>query len=290
MKIIQPKVELWQQGEDKVSHVARCARVCYKKETGNDSALYQNLEKSNHLSMFRHETYYFAIPTKGRDYLIYKVLPAYLYNPYIKYIIYKGNCYIITNGNFIRDIKSHNPVLYTYIINYQITFEEAEQIEYIWKHFMRYTFCVVTQISTSRELNRVSPNNIAEQSTRYVYEDGTICKPHWMTDEEVDYLNNNPLCEEWYRFHRKASIFRDSCDVSFNKYKILVNMGMRRQDARGVLPLDTATKCVYTYSIDEWRNIIDLRYYGTTGAPHPNAKIIAGMIREQLIELGYDFR
>ncbi len=31
MKIIQPKVELWQQGEDKVAHVARCARICYKK-------------------------------------------------------------------------------------------------------------------------------------------------------------------------------------------------------------------------------------------------------------------
>lgn len=39
---------------------------------------------------------------------------------------------------------------------------------------LRYTFKVVTQISTSRELNRVSPNNIAEQSTRYVYEDGTL--------------------------------------------------------------------------------------------------------------------
>ena len=290
MKIIQPKVELWQQGEDKVSHVARCARVCYKKETGNDSALYQNLEKSNHLSMFRHETYYFAIPTKGRDYLIYGALNRYLHNPYIKYIIYKDNCYIITNGNFIRDIKNSNTILYENIINYQITPKEAKKIEYLWIHFMRYTFCVVTQISTSRELNRVSPNNISEQSTRYVYEDGTICKPHWMTDEEVDYLNNNPLFEEWYRFHRKTSIFRDSCDASFSKYKILVNMGMQRQDARGVLPLDTATKCVYTYSIDEWRNIIDLRYYGTTGAPHPNAKIIAGMIREQLIELGYDFR
>lgn len=58
---------------------------------------------------------------------------------------------------------------------------------------MRYTFCVDTQISTSRELNRVSPNNIAEKSTRYVYEDGNICRPHWMTDEEVDYLNNEPI-------------------------------------------------------------------------------------------------
>lgn len=35
---------------------------------------------------------------------------------------------------------------------------------------------------------------------------------------------------------------------------------------------------------------IDLRYYGTTSKPHPNAKIIAGMIRNNLMELGYDFR
>lgn len=33
---------------------------------------------------------------------------------------------------------------------------------------------------------------------------------------------------------------------------------------------------------------IDLRYYGITGKPHPNAKFITGMIREQLIGLGYD--
>lgn len=29
MKIIEPKVELWQQGGDAKAHVARCARVCY---------------------------------------------------------------------------------------------------------------------------------------------------------------------------------------------------------------------------------------------------------------------
>lgn len=46
---------------------------------------------------------------------------------------------------------------------------------------MRYTFCVDTQISTSRELNRVSPNSIAEMSTRYVYKDGSICRPHWIS-------------------------------------------------------------------------------------------------------------
>lgn len=290
MKIIQPKVELWQQGENKVAHVARCARICYKKETGNDSALYGSLERRNHLSMYRHETYYAAVPTYKKDSIIWQCLAGYMHCPYIKWVTYKNNTYIITNGNFIRDIVKDNPVLFHMIYDNQITSEEAEQIEPIWEHFMRYTFCVVTQISTSRELNRVSPNNIAEQSTRYVYEDGTICKPHWMTDEEVDYLNNEPIFEEWCNSHKKASIFRDSCNDSFNKYKLLVDIGMQRQDARGVLPIDTATKCAYTYSIDEWRAIINLRYYGTTGAPHPNAKIVAGMIRQQLMNLGYVFK
>lgn len=290
MKIIQPKVELWQQGEDKVAHVARCARICYKKETGNDSALYGSLERRNHLSMYRHETYYAAVPTYKKDSIIWQCLAGYMHCPYIKWVTYKNNTYIITNGNFIRDIVKDNPVLFHMIYDNQITSEEAEQIEPIWEHFMRYTFCVVTQISTSRELNRVSPNNIAEQSTRYVYEDGTICKPHWMTDEEVDYLNNEPIFEEWCNSHKKASIFRDSCNDSFNKYKLLVDISMQRQDARGVLPIDTATKCAYTYSIDEWRAIINLRYYGTTGAPHPNAKIVAGMIRQQLMNLGYVFK
>lgn len=276
MNIIQPKVELWQQGEDKVAHVARCARICYKKETGNDYALYGSLERRNHLSMYRHETYYSAVPAKNKDSLIYKALSGYLYNPYIKYITYKDNCYIITNGNFIRNIRDNNPILFDMIYRYQITSEEAEQIEAIWKHFNRYTFCVVTQISTSRELNRVSPNNISEQSTRYVYEDGSICCPYWLTDSNKD--------------SEFAAIYCASCEDSFNRYKLLVDKGMQIQDARGVLPIDTATKCAYTYSIDEWRAIIDLRYYGITGKPHPNAKIIAGMIREQLMDLGYEFR
>lgn len=36
MKIIEPSVGLWKQGDDVKAHVAKCARVCYGKETGND--------------------------------------------------------------------------------------------------------------------------------------------------------------------------------------------------------------------------------------------------------------
>ena len=289
MKIVKPSVELWHQDDDKVKHVAKCARVCYGRESGNDQILYDNLEKNNHLSMFRHETYYAAVPTKYS--IIYNAIYDYLYCPYIKYITYKNYCYIITNGNFIRDIMENNPILYKYIIKYQISFEEIKQIEPIWAKYLRYTFCVITQISTSRELNRVSPNNISEQSTRYVYENGTICKPYWMTDKEADSFNNFVDFEIWSNNNFKSTVhYLNTCSNCFNEYKNLIDLGMNRQDARGLLPLDTATKCVYTYSADEWRRIIDLRYYGTTGKPHPNAKIIAGMIRNELMELGYDFR
>lgn len=65
--------------------------------------------------------------------------------------------------------------------------------------------------------------------------------------------------------------------------------GMEPQDARGELPLDLATEVVYTYSINEWRHIIDLRYFGKTGAPHPNCVIVTKLIKERLEELGYDF-
>lgn len=48
MKIIEPKVELWQQGDDAKAHVARCARVCYGRETGNDEATIKRLIDSKH--------------------------------------------------------------------------------------------------------------------------------------------------------------------------------------------------------------------------------------------------
>lgn len=58
MKIIEPSVGLWKQGDDVKAHVAKCARVCYGKETGNDDVTINTLLKKHHWSMFRHESVY----------------------------------------------------------------------------------------------------------------------------------------------------------------------------------------------------------------------------------------
>lgn len=283
MKIIEPKVELWKQGNDAKAHIARCARVCYGRTSGNDEATIKRLINNEHWSMFRHGTYYMI--ANDSDKTLETIITNYANTIGFSYDYKKHVYYITVNGNWVLDHKAQ----FGYISKYIVPIEDFCNTE-IGFHMMRYTFCVDTQISTSRELNRVSPNNIAEKSTRYVYEDGSICKPHWMTDEEVDYLNNEPILEEWCNSHKKASIYRDSCNNSFNKYKLLVDIGMHRQDARGVLPLDTATRCVYTYSTKEWFYIIKKRVYHTTGKSHPNATIICKLIEQELNELGYDFR
>lgn len=283
MKIIEPKVELWKQGNNANAHIARCARVCYDRETGNDEATIKRLINDGHWSMFRHGTYY--IIANDSDKTLETIISYYANTIGFSYDYKKHVYYITVNGNWVLDHKAQ----FGYLSKYIVPIEDFHNTE-IGFHMMRYTFCVDTQISTSRELNRVSPNNIAEKSTRYVYEDGSICRPHWMTDEEVDYLNNEPIFEEWCDSHKKASIYRDSCNNSFNKYKLLVDIGMHRQDARGVLPLDTATRCAYTYSVDEWFEIIRKRVYNTTGKSHPNATIICKLIEQELNELGYEIK
>ena len=254
MKIIEPNVEYWEQN-DIVKHIVRCARVCYKKETGNDEVTYNNLLKNKHWSMFRHATYYFIVPRiKVPDWVRYYYIAirneANIIGIDIK--IDYNYYYVVTNGNWNLDNAC-----------------------FIAWNMMRYTFKITTQISTSRELNRVSPNSITERSTRYVYEDGTICRPHWLI---------NPDLKDT-AFIAKRENYIEACDTAFDYYKELVDIGMNRQNARGVLPLDTATEVVYTYSIPAWKHIIELR---VDKQAHPNAQIIAGMIKTELNALSYD--
>ena len=288
MKIIEPKVELWQQGDDAKAHVARCARVCYGRETGNDEATIKRLINDEHWSMFRHGTYYMI--ANDSDKTLETIIINYANTIGFSYHYENHIYYITVNGNWVLDHKTP----FGYISKYIVPIEDFRNTE-IGFNMMRYTFCVDTQISTSRELNRVSPNSIAEKSTRYVYEDGSICRPHWLNGYYIckDIVGRYDVYKDGKRdtdINHKVLTYIESCDFSFAKYKYLVEAGLHRQDARGVLPLDTATRCIYTYSINEYRHIIDLRYYGTTGKPHPNAKLIAGMIRNNLMELGYDFR
>ena len=123
----------------------------------------------------------------------------------------------------------------------------------------------------------MSPNAIAERSTRYCSsKDGLlICRPWCLgSAKEAAFNSHSSINELWY--------YNNAISKVEEAYLTLLGAGMKPEDARGILPLDTATKVIYTYSIKEWQHILDLRYYGTTGKPHPNAKLIAGKIRDEI--------
>lgn len=280
MKKIKPSAELW-INNDNLEHVARAARLCYAKEAGKRTAeeLCDFLAKSGHISMFRHASYYYVFTSDKTSNVPAWLCVALTNTPFVTCVYYKrkkneGRVYFCsTNGQYLKD----NPEIAKRLTPYEVSVDKfvAKAIDL---HFptafmcLRYTACLTTQIGTSRELNRVSPNNIAEQSTRYVNfnrpgRNITICVPHW-------YAGAN-----W----TKKLLSNVAWKLDEWAYRIAQFLGLPPEDARGFLPLETATRVAYTYSVFEWRHIFQLRLLGTTGKPHPNAKIAASLMHEAIL-------
>ena len=266
MELIEPQVELLSElGITPESHIARCARVCYGREYKEpnqeaDKKMVEGLIKRGHLSMLRHASMYLGHIEDIPQLLAMRIANSSYWNFNEEYAstnlqefmqsgFGKETVTVIDNKQFLEDCAKHPRLFELY----------------------RLTFCITTQISTSRELNRVSPNAIAERSTRYCSANGglTICRPWWIKSP-VDDIAVNAL-----------SYYNLACEAE-KTYMTLLLKGMKPEDARGVLPLDTATKVIYTYSVQEWKHILDLRYYGTTGKPHPNCHVVMQMVKDQI--------
>ena len=65
-------------------------------------------------------------------------------------------------------------------------------------------------------------------------------------------------------------------------------LNLKPEDARFILPLDTMSKVVYTYTVAEWEYIINMRLFDWTGIAHPDAKIIAKQIYDILTKKGWN--
>ena len=264
MKIIEPKVELLSElNISPESHIARCSRTCYGKEYKEpnqeaDEKMVDGLIKRGHLSMLRHASMYISDLQYASRYLQSHIN----HSPYWNYNIGLG--YASTNFQEYMQQEIENESVVG--VSNSKFLEECIKHPELFKLY-RMTFCITTQISTSRELNRKSPNAIAERSTRYCSsKDGLeICKPWWYDEDTLAH-----------------DMYKANMEYLETAYKYLLGAGMKPEDARGILPLDTATKVIYTYSIQEWQHILDLRLYDKTGKAHPNAHMVMQMIKDKI--------
>jgi thymidylate synthase (FAD) len=146
-----------------------------------------------------------------------------------------------------------------------------------------------TQIAITREFNRHRVNSIAESSTRYCNyskdkfgNEIAINQPSWITPESLEGhdMTLQRMCSLIAKREDESS-FSDidywlfanmACEYAYMR---LIDKGWSPQQARTVLSLDTNSDLVHTAFVDEWKHFFDLRAHGTTGAPHPDAAILA---------------
>lgn len=285
MKIQKPQYEIWMQNPGELGiyqQIERAGRVCYKSEnnTTEDSAkpFVGRMIEHEHYAMLEHGTVYLTC-NHGE-------LPLYANNKFSHVNTIDGKDYITTNLRVMAENKTLED------LKYRTDFEKG-------KHELRITVHFTTQIAITREYNRHRANSMAEQSTRYCNytknkfgSEISINLPTWVKgDLEINDEKFVELCEDvaneetndWtpidaWLFANQAAEFA---------YMKLIAMGCKPQEARVILPLDTNTELVHTAFVSDWKHFFDLRALGTTGAPHPDAKILAEPLYEEFKERGY---
>ena len=133
--------------------------------------------------------------------------------------------------------------------------------------------------------------SFAQESTRYCNyskdkfnNEITFIMPCWMDEEELaSYGAYHTVC----RSKTPESIFIASLNNSEQDYKSLIDMGWKPQQARAVLPNSLKTELVMTGFVSDWKHFFDLRAYGVTGKPHPQASELAIPLLNEFIEKGY---
>ena len=326
IKVVNPSVEIWNQEgytlDAIFKHIARCARVCYQstpkdknedayeflKKTifkGNDFFGYNKIDPKNplniifapnaygdidltslHLSCCEHATVHLKFPTfVPRAAAMWE--NVYSHNKYSRSKNHNGYIYVTTNLRVI-------------IENYAIdTLEFIDTTPNCPYYIPRTTVSFITDIGTSRELNRHRVNSISEESTRYcAYDKGkfgngiTVAKLPWIPDVDADgqcysrgfygddeifddnYIQGH-YCDgwtaiDWFLYGLQI------CDLVYRKTR---ELGWTAQQAREILPLNTKTQVVHTAFVDDWGHFIDLRSNSVSGVPHPMAKELADEVK-----------
>lgn len=67
-------------------------------------------------------------------------------------------------------------------------------------------------------------------------------------------------------------------DLIESVYQCLVDAGIKPQLARGILPINVKTQVGITANFEAWRTIINRRYFGDTGVPHPDIQFLTGQV------------
>lgn len=283
MKLIQPSFEIIEQEpgiEGMFKQIEKAARVCYRSEDKITDDSYKKmikmLEDRGHYSPFAHGTVYLSVPFEYFN----KFQSEFHKNKNIPNAWFHFNSPMWTKSKY--QTEPGESWLY-YTTNYRLIKELGLEklLDEYWEEPnelspKRVTVKVETSIAVSREWNRHATSlAICEQSTRYCAYNKekfggeiTVVEPLWLKDV-------GPFDQ---------SLYLSGLKNAETSYLDLLESGIKAQDARGVLPLDTATTVFYTGFVDDWKHIFEMR---TSNAAHPEIRRIMIPLQEEFKKRGY---
>lgn len=269
MNLVNQSADLISIGEsnkyDMFKVIEKAGRTCYKSldkiTNGSAEKFVNGLIKSGHHSVLEHGTLYlyFEVPEDN----IY--IKFFKQNKYSVVKIREDVAFVTTNyrvliENFPNDVvmklmERMNP--------YSSEFEE------------RITMHVVTNLQVAMEYLRHRVMSFSEESTRYCnYGKGKF-------NNELNFVDPRTVFPKYAEnVNHCFDIWMKTNQMIEDNYLNLASDGCIAQECAQILPKDLKTELVMTGTESQWSHFFDLRLYGKTGAPHPQAKELAGKISD----------
>lgn len=278
MKLIESSVQIIEE-KDPYKMIELAGRTCYKSEdkiTENSAKEFvDRMIKLGHGAMLEHGTVYLTITAASPEVRKYEI------NPYsrVKKISVdgiNGRAYITTNYRVLVENKWLDDLKY--------------QCDPTPSHEKRITVKFICDRGVSHEFVRHRVFSFAQESQRYCNynkdkfnNELTFIKPTWLDIPTGDYTYwDGDWCDidnmkiQLPSDNGVADNFLWCLNNAGMQYRLLINKGLKPQEARGVLPNATKTELVMTGFESDWEHFFELR---CSGAAHPDAKKLADELK-----------
>lgn len=285
MKLIESSVQIIEE-KDPYKTIELAGRTCYKSEdkiTGDSAKEFvDRMIKLGHGAMLEHGTIYLTID--GEDPNLSKIQS----NPYTKVNLVPYE--VLTEGNYTISYKAHITTNLRVLIENNLKELLQYQVEPTEHHEKRITAKFICDRGVSHEFVRHRVFSFAQESQRYCNynkdkfnNELTFIKPTWLDIPTGDYTYwDGDWCDidnmkiQLPSDNGVADNFLWCLNNAGMQYRLLINKGLKPQEARGVLPNATKTELVMTGFESDWEGFFKLR---CSGAAHPDARKLADELK-----------
>lgn len=285
MKLIESSVQIIEE-KDPYKMIELAGRTCYKSEDKitEDSAkeFVDRMIKLGHGAMLEHGTIYLTLD--GEDPNLSEIQS----NPHTKVNLVPYE--VLTEGNYTISYKAYITTNLRVLVENNLKELLCYQVEPTEHHEKRITAKFICDRATANQFVRHRVFSFAQESQRYCNynkdkfnNELTFIRPTWLNIPTGDYTYwDGDWCDidnmkiQLPSDNGVADNFLWCLNNAGMQYRLLINKGLKPQEARGVLPNATKTELVMTGFESDWEHFFELR---CSGAAHPDAKKLADELK-----------